>query len=228
MTKLEIDVTRFAALLCPPAGGSTVSGVRLKMVLDDYIFFGVLSTKLKVSMQHVMRLQSVALTLGLVIGSSKAQTTLLRGTRLPTVTQVKPAPDDVLYRMLFHEAVGLETFGDQLEAKGHTSKFIRAQVQEHAELTTHEATLLKKVSKDWIAKEMIYFQERGAIMNSGQPVSITAPQQVALKAKFDADELAEINQLKTSLGPDRFAVLDHFVHSEIAKRTVYAEVRRRP
>jgi hypothetical protein len=118
-------------------------------------------------------------------------------------------PDTVLYNEFFGRVIWLDDIGRQIDAKGSDGTRAKAKTRRQAGLTVAEEATLKIVAKKWQEQNRAIRDKLTIIRASGvTPDSHQLEQIIAERRQIVLDGIAE---LRTLLGPTRFAQLDGYV-----------------
>ena len=139
-------------------------------------------------------------------------------------------PDEHLYRAVFRRILAQEAFGDQIDAKGHSSANARAKFRRDAQLTDAEDAALKAIAKAFGAADEANRQRLAQLVASlkdpggkANPAAV-GPELKRLQEERSTMVLDSIAQLKARFGPSRFAALNGYVRSAIAPRVGYKKI----
>jgi hypothetical protein len=135
-------------------------------------------------------------------------------------------PDWALYEVFFEDLKNQEAFANRIQAKGHKHLHIRAQIRQKAGLTVEEDLFLKSIAHATLAKQLQARQQIDEIHSSHAKEAWSArsiPQkdlvQIRALLQKDRDLVTEaISVCREHLGRARFAALDRYVRTAVARR----------
>lgn len=142
-----------------------------------------------------------------------------------------PVPDDVLYWSVFHRIQTQKDFTAHLAAEGKDTRGSSTFLQKDIGLTDAEWAQLQAISDDFIAQEKTYLASRTQLFEAikadgATPDPVKQAQLQKLEQDNSASRMAHLDQLKQSLGPQTFKVLDDWARKEVLPHTGHKEIRK--
>ena len=149
---------------------------------------------------------------------TQAAATATQGSAAPT----KPVPPRVLYRLFFRHVIFVERQADRAEKRGENADKLRRYFEISAGLTPEEAAALKEIARDCDTAVRETDEKARLIIAqfhaqyppgkvSSNDVPPPPPELEALQEEKDSLVLKHRDTLKTSLGEERFRLLDGYV-----------------
>lgn len=142
---------------------------------------------------------------------------ILAGVGLPALSQIQsPNPTSysnyelLVYHAFFTRAQWLQSQAGRLDALGENGSFLRSTIMREAGLTAAEAASLNVIAADWSAGDLAISNAAKALVASGTAHYSPGLQSLAGQRKQVVAD--HVDQLKTAMGPARFAVLNAYAH----------------
>jgi hypothetical protein len=134
---------------------------------------------------------------------------------------VYPPTDQDYYRNLFKSVVDRDRFADHLDAMHKSSDYVRAELRHRIGISVTEDKILKTIAHDCLDDLARIRQQRAVIYRSNMSLEEASEKVSALWQQEDARVDSAIATLKSSLGQDRFAIMDNYLRTSPASLAGY-------
>lgn len=127
-------------------------------------------------------------------------------------------PYFALYDEFFYRVTWLDNLGDQFNAKQKDGSVPRSLIRREARLTEDEEAALKRVAKTWNLAHAASVAELRRLAVVAQPAERRA-QALAIRSQYESKVLECVDDLRRSLRPATFKLLDVYVRRTATKNT---------
>jgi hypothetical protein len=136
-----------------------------------------------------------------------------------------PVPYHIVYDSFFFRVMWFEKQADQYAAQGKDDSGLRSQIRLQARLTAAEEATLKNVARDYSVKNDVLLETMRTLAKGGMRPDLS-PELRDLLSQREKNVLNHVAQLRSTLGPAQFKLLDMYVRRSSTVRPPVGEPAR--